>query len=223
MTTTDRASDRAPGQRVELSPGLTYVSGFFGPEEQRGIVSDLRAILVEAPLFQPTMPKSGAPFSVLMSNCGPLGWVSDRKGYRYAVSHPDTRKPWPPMPGSVLRAWKALAAYPRPPEACLINYYATTARMGLHQDRDEEDFAAPVLSLSFGDTCVFRFGGAERRGPTLTVKLVSGDAIILGGPARLAFHAVDRILGGSSNLLEEGGRFNLTLRRVTGEPLEAIG
>ena len=123
------------------------------------------------------------------------------------------------MPALVLEAWETLAGYPRPAEACLINYYGASARMGVHQDRDEESFVAPVLSLSLGDTCVFRFGGAERRGPTKSIKLSSGDALVLGGEARLAFHGVDRIIPASSTLLDEGGRFNLTLRRVTGEPL----
>ena len=129
-------------------------------------------------------------------------------------------RPWPPFPQPILEAWQALAGYPRPPEACLVNYYDGAARMGLHQDRDEEGFAAPVLSLSLGDTAVFRFGGTERRGPTRSIKLESGDAVVLSGAARLVFHGVDRILVGSSTLLTEGGRFNLTVRRVTAEPPE---
>jgi Alkylated DNA repair protein len=152
-----------------------------------------------------------------MSNCGPLGWISDRDGYRYSPDHPISGVRWPPMPARVLDAWDRLAGHAQPPEACLINYYAPTARMGLHQDKDEESFVAPVLSLSLGDTCLFRFGGVERRGPTKSVKLASGDALIIGGAARLAFHGVDRILGGSSSLLAEGGRFNLTVRRVSAE------
>ena len=164
------------------------------------------------------MPRSGAPFSVRMSNCGAMGWVSDSDGYRYTARHPVTQRAWPPMPALVGRAWRDLAGYEREPEACLVNYYAADARMGLHQDRDEEGFTAPVLSLSLGDTAVFRYGGNERRGRTRSVKLESGDALVLGGPARLAFHGVDRILAGSSTLLPEGGRFNLTVRRVSGEP-----
>jgi alkylated DNA repair protein (DNA oxidative demethylase) len=160
------------------------------------------------------MPRSGKPFSVRMTNCGPLGWVSDASGYRYQPTHPDTGRPWPPMPDLALRAWRALAGYPAPPEACLINVYAPTARMGLHQDRDEQDFAAPVVSLSLGDTCLFRVGGTSRGDPTRSFRLASGDAIVLGGPGRLAFHGVDRIVPGTSTLLAEGGRINLTLRRV---------
>lgn len=205
-------------QRLELAPGLIYVPGYFDRRAQELLLSDIRAILDLAPLFQPVMPRSGNPFSVQMSNCGPLGWMSDRNGYRYAAVHPVTGRPWPPIPAAVVAAWEDLASYARPPEACLINYYTPDARMGLHQDRDEETFVAPVLSLSLGDTCLFRYGGTERRGPTRSLKLESGDALIMGGAARLAFHGVDRITGGSSTLLGEGGRFNLTLRRVSGEP-----
>lgn len=206
-------------QRLELSPGLIYIPGYLDRTRQTALLGALRGVLAAAPLFQPRMPRSGAPFSVLMSNCGPLGWVSDREGYRYTQDHPTTLRRWPPMPSIVLDTWRDLANYPRLPDACLVNYYAGDARMGLHQDRDEEGFVAPVLSLSLGDTCVFRYGGTERRGPTRSLKLSSGDALVLGGAARLAFHGVDRILGGSSTLLAEGGRFNLTVRRVAGEPL----
>jgi alkylated DNA repair protein (DNA oxidative demethylase) len=161
------------------------------------------------------MPVSGRPFSVRMTNCGPLGWVSDESGYRYQPTHPETGKPWPAMPASVLAAWEELSGYPHPPEACLINYYAPGTRMGLHQDKDEGDFSAPVVSLSLGDEALFRIGGTKRGGPTKSFRLRSGDAVVLGGAARLAFHGVDRIVSGTSTLLAEGGRFNLTLRRVT--------
>ena len=214
-----RGEEAVRGRRIELAPGLIYVPDYLDRARQDALLSDLRAILKSAPLFQPTMPRSGKPFSVKMSNCGPLGWLSDRDGYRYEPVHPMPRRPWPPMPPLVLDAWRNLADYPGPPEACLINYYVATARMGLHQDRDEEGFRAPVLSLSLGDTCLFRFGGTERRGATRSVKLNSGDALLLSGEARLAFHGVDRIAGGSSTLIEEGGRLNLTVRRVTGESL----
>ena len=204
---------------LELAPGLRFYPGYLDRDAQMALLARLRDVLDDAPLYTPAMPRSGAPFSVRMSNCGPLGWLSDRDGYRYAPAHPTTGRPWPPFPAPVLAAWDALADHPEPPEACLINYYDGAARMGLHQDRDEEGFGAPVVSLSLGDTCVFRFGGSERRGPTKSIKLASGDAMVLGGEARLAFHGVDRILSGSSTLLAEGGRFNLTLRRVTGERL----
>jgi alkylated DNA repair protein (DNA oxidative demethylase) len=174
----------------------------------------VREAIREAPLYTPTMPRTGQPFSVRMTNCGPLGWVSDAGGYRYQPTHPATGRPWPPIPALALRAWRELAEDAAAAEACLINVYVPTARMGLHQDRDEKDFSAPVLSLSLGDTCLFRVGGTRRSDPTRSFRLASGDAVVLGGEARLAFHGVDRIIPGTSTLLPEGGRINLTLRRV---------
>ena len=194
--------------------GLALSPGYLDRAAQEALLAAVRGAIRQAPLFTPAMPRSGKPFSVRMTNCGPLGWVSDAGGYRYQPTHPDTGRPWPPMPEVALRAWHDLAGYRAPPEACLINVYAPTARMGLHQDRDEQDFAAPVVSLSLGDTCLFRFGGTGRGAPTRSFRLASGDAVVLGGPARLAFHGVDRIMPGTSTLLPEGGRINLTLRRV---------
>ena len=205
---------------IELAPGLRYAPGYLDRAAQAALLDDLRGILLRAPLFQPTMPRSGQPFSVRMTNCGALGWVSDRGGYRYTSHHPITGAVWPPIPPLVERAWRDLGGHGSAPEACLVNYYAAGTRMGLHQDRDEEGFAAPVLSLSLGDTALFRYGGTERRDPTRSIRLKSGDALVLGGAARLAFHGVDRILAGSSTLLAEGGRFNLTIRRVSAEPFE---
>jgi alkylated DNA repair protein (DNA oxidative demethylase) len=196
-------------------PGLRYAPGYLSAAEQHDLLAAIRAILREAPLFTPRMPRSGKPFSVRMGNCGPLGWVSDETGYRYQATHPETGRPWPAIPEPVLKAWRELSGYDLPPEACLINFYAPTARMGLHQDRDEQDFAAPVVSLSLGDNCVFRVGGNRRTDPTRSFRLASGDAVVLGGESRLIFHGVDRIIGGTSSLLPEGGRINLTLRRVT--------
>lgn len=195
--------------------GLRLVPSYLDGPAQAALLAAIRDIVAEAPLFTPRMPRSGRPFSVRMTNCGPLGWVSDAAGYRYQETHPDTGRPWPPMPQIVRDAWAELAACPRPAEACLVNYYTPAARMGLHQDRDEADFDAPVVSLSLGDTALFRIGGTRRGDPTRSVRLASGDAVVLGGAARLAFHGIDRILPGSSALLTEGGRFNLTLRRVT--------
>jgi alkylated DNA repair protein (DNA oxidative demethylase) len=195
--------------------GLRIFCGYLGREAQQGLLSAVRDIIAAAPLFAPTMPRTGKPFSVRMTNCGPLGWVSDRTGYRYQPAHPETEAPWPPMPDLVLQAWRDLSGYPHPPQACLINYYEAGARMGLHQDRDEVDFAAPVVSLSLGDTALFRVGGTGRKDATRSFNLQSGDALVLGGKSRLAFHGIDRITAGTSTLLAEGGRFNLTLRRVT--------
>ncbi|MGL4637382.1 MAG: alpha-ketoglutarate-dependent dioxygenase AlkB [Beijerinckiaceae bacterium] len=199
----------------ELAPGLVLHRGFFNVEAQQALVDEVRAIIKAAPLFTPVMPKSGTPFSVRMTNCGPLGWVSDINGYRYQPQHPDTGTPWPAMPAVLTEAWDKLASFDGAPEACLINWYETTARMGLHQDRDEQEFAAPVLSVSLGDTCLFRYGGLKRNDPTKSVRLVSGDLLLIGGASRLCFHGVDRVMSGSSDLLPKGGRINLTLRRVT--------
>jgi alkylated DNA repair protein (DNA oxidative demethylase) len=194
--------------------GLELRPGYLNRADQEALLAAVREAIRQAPLYTPTMPCTGQPFSVRMTNCGPLGWVSDAAGYRYQPTHPTTGRPWPPIPALALRAWRDLAGNAPAPEACLINVYAPTARMGLHQDRDEKDFSAPVLSLSLGDTCLFRVGGTRRSDPTRSVRLASGDAVVLGGEARLAFHGVDRIIPGTSTLLLEGGRINLTLRRV---------
>lgn len=200
---------------VAVAPGALWYREALDRPAQLALLADIRAVLARAPLFQPVMPRTGKAFSVRMSNCGPLGWVSDVAGYRYQPFHPDTRQPWPPMPAALGALWDTYAGTKVPPEACLINYYAADAGMSLHQDRDEADLTAPVLSVSLGDTALFRIGGEERRGPTRSIRLASGDVFVLSGPSRLAFHGVDRILPGTSTLLAEGGRFNLTLRRVT--------
>ncbi len=202
-------------QRLSLEPGLTYVPFYLDAGAQEALLADIERALAEGPWYRPRMPRSGRAFSVQMTNCGPLGWVSDEKGYRYQALHPQTGRPWAAIPELALRAWAELGGYPHPPEACLVNFYDSSARMGQHQDRDEDALVAPVVSLSLGDSCVFRYGGTSRRDPTKRLTLHSGDAIVLGGPARMIFHGVDRILGGSSRLLAGGGRINLTLRRVT--------
>lgn len=196
-------------------PGLRYLPGFLDSPAQQGLVEELRGAVAEAPFFIPVMPRTARPFTVRMTNLGPLGWVSDRSGYRYQEHHPGTGRPWPPIPDTVLAIWKDVADYPHPPEACLVNYYREGARMGLHRDEDEEDFAAPVVSISLGDTAVFRIGGKERGGQTKTLKLASGDVLVIGGASRLCYHGIDRVLTGTSTLLKDGGRINLTLRRVT--------
>ena len=203
---------------ANLPEGVSLWRGRLDPKAQRALVEEIAALLVEAPPFRPTMPRSGRPFSVRMSNAGPLGWVSDRAGYRYQTTHPETGRPWPPIPRSILTIWAELAGYPAPPEACLINLYDAGARMGAHQDRDEPAVDAPVLSISLGAAAQFAVGGTARGGPTHKLLLQSGDVLALGGPARLAFHGVDKVFPGTSPLprLPEGAeRINLTLRRVT--------
>ncbi|AOO84324.1 alkylated DNA repair dioxygenase [Bosea vaviloviae] len=201
--------------RLAIAPGVIHWPGYLPAEAQAALVADLREVARQAPFFSPRMPRTGKPFSVRMTNCGSLGWVSDERGYRYQPLHPETGLAWPPMPALLTQAWRELADYPHPPEACLVNFYEASAKMGLHQDRDEQDFEAPVLSLSLGDTAMFRIGGTERGGKTVSLKLASGDVLLFGGEARLAYHGIDRILAGSSSLLPQGGRINLTLRRVT--------
>jgi DNA oxidative demethylase len=195
--------------------GLRVYPGHLDREQQVALLAALDGVLAAAPLYVPRMPKSGRPFTVRMSNCGQLGWVSDEKGYRYQPTHPESGLPWPPIPAALVAIWDAVALYPHAPEACLINFYAPTAKMGLHQDRDEDDFDAPVISVSLGDSCLFRVGGLRRSGPARTLRLHSGDVLVLGGEERLAFHGVDRIYAGTSTLLPQGGRINLTMRRVT--------
>lgn len=205
-------------QPLPLSqPGCTLYPGALSPEAQAALVAEVRAALKVAPLFQPVMPRTGKPLSVRMSNMGSLGWVADRAGYRYQPLHPVSGAPWPAIPDSLLALWRAVApeAPDAPqPEACLINWYAPEAKMGLHQDRDEEAFDAPVVSVSLGDEALFKLGGAERGGKTQSIRLTSGDVLVMGGEGRLAYHGVTRIYPGASTLLDAPGRINLTLRRV---------
>lgn len=213
-----------PEQRLPaaaaVATGLAVHPRLLDGAAQRRLTAWLREAVVDAPFFVPKMPRTGKPFSVRMTNLGALGWVSDRDGgYRYQATHPETGRPWPPIPDNVLDVWRHVSGYPHDPEACLVNSYEPTAKMGLHQDRDEEELAAPVVSISLGDTCLFRVGGTKRNDPTRSFRLSSGDVVVLGGAARLAFHGVDRIYPGTSTVLgdwfPEGGRINLTLRRVT--------
>lgn len=194
---------------------MRLLPDFLDAEQQHRLVLELARILDRAPLYSPAMPRSGNPYSVRMSNCGSHGWLSDRSGYRYSPTHPVTGQPWPPIPRMVLDLWHRTTGVPYVPEACLINYYGPTARLGLHRDQDELARDAPILSISLGDTALFRLGGPERRSPTRSVRLGSGDVVVLEGPSRHWYHGVDRILPGTSRLLPEGGRLNLTLRRVT--------
>lgn len=201
---------------ASLNPqGFRLLPAYFDRRAQEELRDAIRRIVAAAPFFQPVMPRTAKPFSVRMTNCGALGWVSDVTGYRYQEHHPVTGENWPAIPATLIDLWRNAAPGAPPPEACLVNYYEAGARMGLHQDRDEADFAAPVVSVSLGDTAIFRLGGTDRRDPTRSFRLASGDVAVLGGEARLAFHGIDRIIDGSSTLLPKGGRINLTLRRVT--------
>ena len=199
-----------------LPGGARWIPGFLDRPRQARLVEAIREVVGAAPLFVPVMPRNGRAMSVRMTNCGPLGWVTDREGgYRYQEVHPVTGEPWPAMPADILAIWEEISGYAHPPEACLVNFYSPQARMGMHQDRDEEALDAPVVSISLGDTCRFRIGGSERNSGSVSIRLASGDALVLCGEARLAYHGVDRIHPGTSTLLNNGGRINLTIRRVT--------
>jgi alkylated DNA repair protein (DNA oxidative demethylase) len=199
-----------------LPKGIRHIPGFLDRPRQEALVENIRAIVADAPLYVPVMPRTGKPMSVRMTNCGSLGWVTDKeRGYRYQPLHPVTGKPWPAIPYALLDIWRTVSGTSKEPEACLVNFYADDARMGLHQDRDEKDLETPVVSISLGDSCLFRVGNTERSGGTLSFKLSSGDIVVLGGEGRLAFHGVDKIYPNTSTLLKKGGRINLTLRRVT--------
>lgn len=205
--------------KLHIAPGVFLWREYFSAAAQKALLEDTQARLKDAPLYRPVMPKTGAPFSVEESNFGRLGWVSDTAGYRYQPLHPVTARPWPGIPQALLDLWHDIASAP-PPDCCLLNLYRGTAKMGLHQDREEKDVTAPVIGVSLGDDAIFRIGGNfkdgkwGRDGATQSVKLASGDVILFGGVARLAYHGIDRILPGSSRLLTGGGRLSLTLRRV---------
>ncbi|MDM9621144.1 alpha-ketoglutarate-dependent dioxygenase AlkB [Rhizobium sp. S96] len=201
---------------LQLPNGVRHSPEYLSRSRQEALVDIIRAIVVEAPLFVPVMPGTGKPMSVRMTNCGPLGWVTDKeRGYRYQPTHPVTGRPWPDLPQELLDIWSDLSGYGKPPQACLVNFYSDDARMGLHQDKDEQDLAAPVVSISLGNTCLFRVGGLQRTDKTLSLRLSSGDVVVLGSAGRMCFHGVDRIYPATSTLLKNGGRINLTLRRVT--------
>lgn len=207
---------RAGRAAAALSPGMILFRYYLDGPAQGSLAREIAEAVSKAPWFLPHMPRSGRAFSVRMTNCGALGWVSDRAGgYRYQATHPVTGAAWPAIPASVLAIWRALAAYPHLPEACLVNFYDASAKLGLHQDRDEADLSAPVVSISLGDSCLFRYGGVRRADPAKRVELRSGDVVVMGGASRLIFHGVDKIYPGTSDLLPGGGRINLTLRRVS--------
>lgn len=205
----------------EIAPGAFHYPFYLDAAAQAALAHYIAQVIAAAPLYVSTMPKTGAPMSVRMTNCGPLGWLSDKdKGYRYEPRHPQTGAPWPAMPKALLDVWARLTGYPKPPEACLVNVYDENARMGLHQDRDEADFSAPILSLSLGADCRFKLGGTRRADKALSFVLSSGDVLVLSGASRLRYHGVDRILPSLGAPLPPpieslGARINLTLRRVT--------
>lgn len=205
-----------PLHKVMMINGFQHFPDWLDCAAQAALLGDVRRAIAAAPLYTPTMPRSGKPLSVRMTNCGPLGWMTDAAGgYRYQAYHPVTGAAWPPIPDVLVRLWQQVAPDAPPAEACLINYYGPGARMGSHVDADEADKNAPVVSISLGDDAVFHVGGLARSDARTRVTLRSGDVAVLSGDARRAYHGIDRVVTGTSALLAEGGRFNLTLRRVT--------
>lgn len=196
--------------------GARLFKGMLDRTAQEALVQAVRDVVSAAPLFNPET-RWGKKMSVRMTSAGRVGWVSDRRGYRYEPRHPNGT-PWPRIPPPVHEVWQAVAGTDRPPDCCLINFYGEGARMGLHQDRDEGDFSFPVVSISLGDDALFRIGGVDRKGSTQSTWLGSGDVLMLDGASRLAYHGVDRLRFGSSDLLRDHGRINLTLRVVATEP-----
>ena len=195
--------------------GFRFLPEYFSPAAQKALLAEVLSLLDDNPVYRGSMPRSGKPLSVRNTNLGPLGWVSDIKGYRYQPTHPVTGKPWAAIPQALLDLWRDVANYPAPPQACLVNWYEADSRLGLHIDADENAKDAPVVSVSLGSRALFRLGGLARNSPTSSMRLASGDVVVLGGSARQAYHGVDRIYPDSSTLVPGGGRINLTLRRVT--------
>ncbi len=199
-----------------LPNGIEHFPQALDKLAQDALLLAVRDVVASSPLFTPAMPKTGVEMSVRMTNCGTLGWVTDKAtGYRYQSAHPVTGQPWPQIPAQLIALWEKYSGCSERPEACLVNFYDAGAKMGLHQDRDEKNFDVPVLSVSLGDSCLFRVGGTKRTDQTVSFRLESGDVVLIGGASRLAFHGVDRIYPNTSPLLRNGGRINLTMRRVS--------
>lgn len=192
--------------------GFDIHSGLLDIATQRAILDAVRRVVAQAPFFRPVTP-NGKSMSVRMTAAGQYGWFSDKDGYRYAPTHPSGVS-WPAIPAEVLAVWQAVTGLERRPECCLVNYYDAEAKMGQHQDRDEANMEWPVVSISLGDDGLFRMGNVTRGGKTESMWLQSGDVVVMGGEARLAYHGLGRIRAGSSKLLPKGGRLNLTLRVV---------
>ncbi len=203
-----------PAQQA-LAPGAVLLRGFARGNDGV-LLTALDSLLAAAPLRHLVTP-GGHTMSVAMSNCGALGWVSDRRGYRYTAADPLSGRPWPAMP-AVMREVAARAAQAAgfggfAPDACLVNQYLPGSKLSLHQDRDEQDFSAPIVSLSLGLPAVFLFGTPERSDRPQRYRLQHGDAVVWGGPARLAFHGVAPLADGEHPLLGRR-RINLTFRRA---------
>ena len=186
---------------IAIAPGVDYFPGFLDRAAQEALREEVLAIIAEAPLFRPRMPRTGKPFSVMMTNCGPLGWVSDEGGYRYQTNHPETGRRWPPMPVTLIDAWRRSLRQPRRPKP--VSSISTMPARAWACTRTATRTSAPLRSCRCR-SATRRCSGSEAwraAQPTRSFRLKSGDAMALGGPARLAFHGVDRIVAGSSTLL----------------------
>ena len=204
-----------PPRAEPLAPGATVLRGFAAPHSD-ALLRAVRGVIAQAPLRRMVTP-SGHTMSVAMTNCGAAGWVTDRTGYRYTAVDPETDRAWPPMPlafAELAETAAAAAGFPAfAPDACLINCYEPGARLSLHQDKDESDFTAPIVSVSLGLPAVFLFGGMRRTERPQRVPLVHGDVVVWGGPARLRHHGVLPLADGEHSLTERQ-RINLTLRKA---------
>jgi DNA oxidative demethylase len=201
--------------REAVAEGAVLLRGFARPREV-GLLVALRDIESQAP-FRRMFTPGGHQMSVAMTNCGPLGWTTDRSGYRYVRNDPDTDKPWPAMPPVFAQLAERSAAAAGfkgfAPDACLINRYEVGARMSLHQDRDEQDLAQPIVSVSLGLPAVFLFGGPKRGDKPRRFRLAHGDVVVWGGPSRLLFHGVAPLAEGEHALMGRQ-RINLTFRKA---------
>lgn len=198
-----------------MAEGAVLLRGFARPSESE-LIAALRDIASQAP-FRHMVTPGGHSMSVAMSNCGDLGWVTDRSGYRYDTNDPETGRPWPAMPAAFYRLAVEAAEQAGfagfSPDACLINRYQPGARMSLHQDKDEQDFGAPIVSVSLGLPAVFLFGGLQRADKPRRFRLEHGDVVVWGGPTRLVFHGVAPLADGEHALVGRE-RINLTFRKA---------
>jgi alkylated DNA repair protein (DNA oxidative demethylase) len=206
----------APDEQLELCPGAFLLRGFALPDEER-LRADVLAVSAAAP-FRHMQTPGGFRMSVAMTNCGSFGWVSDPTGYRYSELDPDTGRRWPAMPGvfaSLAHRAAAAAGFSTfEPDACLVNRYSPQARLTLHQDKDERDFAEPIVSVSLGVPAVFLFGGLKRKERPQRLELTHGDVVVFGGPSRLRYHGVAP-LKPAQHTFAGRDRINLTLRRAS--------